>query len=916
MASKEDLERGEKEPLLSSRSAQERSRARAATRLSRHGKMGKLERGHTSVWQQDIGIHEDYKKLREMPAGIMKQLTTNQLFSEHLGLSARAAFGCVVLAIPIFWEHIHPIMQHWIIHDTISWSTCVVFMLYTLGPTVGASVSVAYQGAFGVFLACANIIILYGIFPDAVTKHPEPFSSPAWYVAAVDFALGIFLVIYLNLPSDTKLFAAYEHCWFMMCFMNPHNTTKFSKGFAIGLDGQATKEMFTVLFAVHAAIFAAFFPIPVWSMRRATDNAFVMVDQINTLWNLALGYYAQGSESDASINRVQNEAEQMLVSIQKFDTMIDRMYWECFDIGKWGVIRKQLIELSTRLKEMHSCIMVAIAVAYKEGFEPIHVKIMDAIKDDMIDFRQTTRMALEFAVEVGLDGHMSDAEEKLLRQRADELRVASTKFSVTFSKARTEACKTAKIDRMSEDLLGEHAFALSLSNYGRVAQEHIDQVLEHKLQNRPKVPMMNNPFDGVASVSNWLYTFRNVGSIWLAFLIGFVGVPFRIGFLHDGGVADHVRLQLYPFTVYGSASLIPPFSAGIAINVSLLLSQFSGSAMVKNMGRLQGAVLGTILGQIVWVNFAWCNAWREQATLTLCYFFIMFGSIYIMHTSTTYGYIGGLLAVFAASAMLHRCSNEEGLGDSGYQTAYMRMLMVVMAILIMMLFDMVFSRKRASTLATETFFNATRNLRLTLQDFLSHDVKKCPKPMGWHSVALDTARLQAEEAEKEARHWRGPWRKAIFDQALTCHEHIRNSLIYMVLTLSSTGSWDADKSTLFQEILAVPECRAVTEHVLERFKLIFEVVAEVVEYEFPTQYEMSFFEDLEAKKKLSPEKVKALLQACERVAGPKSDQLLKGATPQTYLHSYPIVQCAMFMEMMMVISDQLAELEGVLVRYA
>merc|ERR1719197_2163623 len=111
-----------------------------------------------------------------MPEGIYKQLAANSLFTEHLTLSIRAALGCVVVASPILYPNLHPIMQHPMVRDKISWPTCVIFMLYTLGPTVGASVSVAYQGFFGVLLACLNIIVMYAIFPHAVYEHPEPFS--------------------------------------------------------------------------------------------------------------------------------------------------------------------------------------------------------------------------------------------------------------------------------------------------------------------------------------------------------------------------------------------------------------------------------------------------------------------------------------------------------------------------------------------------------------------------------------------------------------------------------------------------------------------------------------------------------------------------------------------------------------------
>merc|ERR1719265_1737694 len=57
----------------------------------------------------------------------------------------------------------------------------------------------------------------------------------------------------------------------------------------------------------------------------------------------------------------------------------------------------------------------------------------------------------------------------------------------------------------------------------------------------------------------------------------------------------------------GYSQIIHNYNSGPAGTVSLLLSSFVGAAIVKNLGRLQGAVLGTVVGQLAYVYLAWCT---------------------------------------------------------------------------------------------------------------------------------------------------------------------------------------------------------------------------------------------------------------------------------------------------------------------
>merc|ERR1719393_1170831 len=57
----------------------------------------------------------------------------------------------------------------------------------------------------------------------------------------------------------------------------------------------------------------------------------------------------------------------------------------------------------------------------------------------------------------------------------------------------------------------------------------------------------------------------------------------------------------------GYSAILQKYNSGPAGTVALLISTSMGGAILKNLGRLQGAVLGTAVGQLGWALLAWCT---------------------------------------------------------------------------------------------------------------------------------------------------------------------------------------------------------------------------------------------------------------------------------------------------------------------
>merc|ERR1719263_448206 len=135
-------------------------------------------------------------------------------------------------------------------------------------------------------------------------------------------------------------------------------------------------------------------------------------------------------------------------------------------------------------------------------------------------------------------------------------------------------------------------------------------------------------------------------------------------------------------------------NASISSTASILLSTSVGSALPKNLGRLQGVVLGTVVGKLVWAFFGWCTWWGYIA-LCAALFFWNFLCLYVYYDSPTYGGIACLLAAFGSGNFLVGCSDplKSSFDPSG---PYYEIINVVVAIAVIMLVDMIFAPGRAS----------------------------------------------------------------------------------------------------------------------------------------------------------------------------------------------------------------------------
>ena len=211
--------------------------------------------------------------------------------------------------------------------------------------------------------------------------------------------------------------------------------------------------------------------------------------------------------------------------------------------------------------------------------------------------------------------------------------------------------------------------------------------------------------------------------------------------------------------------------------------------MLKNLDRLNGVVLGNIVGQLVYCSLGYCTWWGYLG-ICIALFVWVTGTLYMYYNSVKYGVVGCLLAAFGSAAFLQGCTDD----FSNPAHAYYSIVESVVAIFIVLGVDAVISSDRSSDLAYATYLDFWQTFRGAVEGVLDPKLhtKKSDHAALMGKVAL--YKMLNPEAIDEPRWWRTPWRKFAYADGITCATKLRLALKTMEESISETGRPFATKS--------------------------------------------------------------------------------------------------------------------------
>lgn len=363
-----------------------------------------------------------------------------------------------------------------------------------------------------------------------------------------------------------------------------------------------------------------------------------------------------------------------------------------------------------------------------------------------------------------------------------------------------------RLTPVTEELLDEHAFCISVSGAGRNALEFAEDILAHQYGRK----QLKSPDDG-AGVFDWkvifeldhaIRAFRRMVSFFIAFYIGWRG--------YNGMVLQ--------------------YNSTLAATVAILFSNHLGSATAENINKLQGVITGTVIGQISYSLLGWCD-WYFILILGLFLWLYTFITMFLYYKSAHYGNICLYMAVFGCNDFLLGCSDT-----FNKEASYHVIADAVVAMGLIIVIDMILENKRASDMAKDAIVDVWRMLNAGTVDLFDENSSGIREHKGTILGKVQRADLLGMEAEWESRFWRTPWKAELYRMAIQCFYRLRMSLSGLEYELSTASGDGGGKDETFVELLKLETFKVVKTNLTDKMsqlEKLFAIFTHEVKGEMP-----------------------------------------------------------------------------------
>jgi hypothetical protein len=663
----------------------------------------------------------------------------NLSFGEDLQLAARAATFIIVCALPFLAPREFCPICYEAVRTKFYNSASVVYFVFTLYKTTGDTIYFACGGMTGTVIAVVNIWLMMGFFPGGYQPGTENADFVFW-AGNVWGATFVFCMLYLNWDGNTRVFSLTTYVWYWMAFLNYHTPTGFAHNFKVKLNGRAMSEFAVALSGCTIAIIASFIPWPLLATKKMDNTGKYLIRKLHTVWGEFVEYYSGDDKNPYTQNILGKELAGLQASAGTLSPFIASSWYECLGLGKWQEKRMMFKVVDKYCGECFNRLSCVLSGCLAEDFDDVHDALMKRVRDDMSDVIDKVGDLLSHCE----DNVMNCGFNRSGRAKAGEMKESLENSVDKLTKNFLKATKEMGLYKVTDQVSGEFLVASNLCCWARITCEFCDELMDEMPEEtgnwRDGVGLMGAFAPGINNTpENLNYTMRGWISVMVAFYIGFNGV---------------------------AGKMIKNYNAALASTICVLLTKSLGGALANNLKRLQGVVLGTVIGQVAYALLAWCVWWGYLSVGTFVFVW-SFVALYMYYHSDNYSTVGLLLAIFANSSMLQGCSDE--IFDP--TVAYYGIINTVSGITIMCVFDMTLSPDRASNMAMKAYDDASKPLCVMAEDLLDSKKEQLEPRKGAIRGLIAKANSLNNEASLEPRYWRGDWPTSTYaagTHALTC----------------------------------------------------------------------------------------------------------------------------------------------------
>jgi len=718
----------------------------------------------------------------------------NPRFLHSSFLAIRVAFACAC-AIPATWM----LPEDWDVY-TNCLPNVIPAVVLTINMNVSTTVLHALKSLVGVSLAVGNAGLL-SLCPNGEV-----------HIALLNFAVFSLLILVLNLHIKTKVLAMSLTPIFVMKYANPDVDINFHRNFRDELEAM----LFFQFLGVVLAVLSVLLPHPLLAYTALRHHG-AHVAQETAEFLSEVSRYQVGTEQNMQIHLLKCRVERWKATMEHMAALTDEAWWEGFDVFGLGPFRAANKRFCSVLQTQEKTLEVLNESAVKEEFSGLHSAAMRPMKRVLLDFSAATADLIHATACATCDLKRATADaKKQLDPYADNVARVQQSLIDQWTISRQQNAHSGL--GLHKDLRMENFFICQLSN---MATHLVDLARGEAARAGEKTRVVigiqdfMDIFDWkVLSDSNHLnFVLRNFLSLNLAFSSG-------LFFYHYDG--------------------------GMAVFVALMMSTTPGAALTKNLGRMQGTVLGMLVGNVLYMFLSMHSGWAWQC---IAIFLFEMVTLFIYFYSETYAHIGCLLAIFGGKVLIQPCSQNFTDKDKLMRDAmaYHSFYMLAMALGIITAVDLIFFSQPASAMAREALVKAMDSALQQFSDFMSQGevladgvLNSAEETSAAILASLSKAKVLCAEAEQEPR-----WHKAPFKSTLVTLLIEKLTILNSHLQVLQASFHGRGADDLWGVVSSKPGFKRVKDVLLESSRHTQTLVRAVLEHESCEALELDAVGDAE-----------------------------------------------------------------------
>lgn len=706
----------------------------------------------------------------------------NKTFAQDAEVAFRAACFILAMSMPFLLPHEdlpddylakefkNSMKKGFYTQFTVS---CFMFAYYKdLGNTVVNSIT----GSFGVWTAVFAIWILYGIYPTSVNDV-----TPGWLnlVALSYGAIYCFIMLWLNININAVIFGVSSFVWYLMAFMNPA-PSNFATGFQIDLTGSATLELIASILGGSCACLAMCIPYPMLAIKKAEDSARGVTATLVASWKDLANFACADDVSQMNEfveSRIKRDLREIDAMVQTMSGNIAVAWWECLGTGSIQRKREMLSTLGELLIEVYDCIFAVFAICLRDKTPS---EMMRDVKPAVMVLIESTDGLLQIALDAVKEAKVTAERTAALRSASMRTREAIRTLTSKFRDGKRTHGKGQVVDK---DLLGEHSFCLTVCGFARDVADWGDKLASNSR------PPPEGGFLGLRSLATIFdpetlyknddhinFAVRNWISVCIAFYLGYSSLLDFDAVLDPSGLPKN------------------QYNAAISSTMAVLFSKGLGSPMTKNLSRLQGVILGTAVGSLIYLIIGLkCGIWATVGMAIMLFIMVCF-TFFLYMNSTVNSYLAFLLVYYSTGRMIQGCGLGGGLSLGTV------VLNLLITIIVMTVVDTVFQKGTASELAVEALMKGWNDIRTQVEDLHNPDKKEITFRTTETLSQLTLAQALGGFADQEPRWSKTPWRAGTFNKAVATAFDVRYILTGM--HLAAAGGDNTPGSVKSEKMMA------------------------------------------------------------------------------------------------------------------